>query len=159
MFRVVRLAFLLSLATLLFAQTGFDLGWIDRSVSPCDDFYQYACGLWQEKNPIPPDQTRWSRFNELLDRNQATLRQILEQSAEPRSSRSPIEQKIGDYYSSCMDAANINQLGLEPLTPEMERIESISDVAGMADVVARLHRMGVGAMFNFTSSPDFTAGE
>src|SRR5689334_14671814 len=97
------------------AQTpGFDISALDQAVDPCVDFYQYACGTWRTKNPIPSDRAHWSRFDELRERNFDALRLILEQFAIDKPNRSPVEQKIGDYYAACMDEQAIERAGIEP---------------------------------------------
>ena len=88
--------------------SGIDIKSIDPSVNPCDNFYQYACGSWMKANPIPPQYSRWGRFNELADNNQQVLRGILEDSA-AHTSRSPLDQKIGTFYGSCMDETSSRQ--------------------------------------------------
>jgi len=135
--------------------TSLDLNAIDKTANPCVDFYQYACGSWIKKNPIPPDQARWGRFSELEERNREVLHQILEEASKPNPKRDPIAQKIGDYYGACMDTAGIEAKGLMPLQPEFDRIRNLKDKSELAAEVAHLHRSGMSALFEFGSGQDF----
>jgi putative endopeptidase len=102
-----------------------DLTNLDRSADPCVDFYQFTCGGWMKNNPIPPDQAAWSVYAKLADENSQFLWGILEQDAKLKN-RTPVQQKIGDYFAACMNTDAINARGLEPLKPELERINAIS---------------------------------
>ncbi len=104
-------------------------------------------------NPIPPDESRWSRFDELHERNQVILRGILEQAAKNQSS-SPIDQKIGGFYASCMNEPEIDQRGDKPLSSELERIGHVTNKEELLDEVARLQQRQISVFFEFGPTPD-----
>ena len=133
----------------------FDASLTDKSVDPCTDFYQYACGTWIKNNPIPSDQSRWGRFTQLEERNLAVLREILEEAAKGGAQRDAIAQKIGDYYAACMDEPTIEAKGLAPIQPELDRIRDLKDKSQLAAEVAHLQRSGIPALFEFGSGQDF----
>jgi predicted metalloendopeptidase len=132
----------------------FDLGAMDKSVDPCEDFYTYACGNWRKSNPIPSDQARWGRFNELAEYNRQILHQILEKASASDPKRTPVMQKIGDMYQSCMDEAAVNAKGAAPLQDEMKRIDKITNKDQLISTVAYLHSIGVPAVFGFGAQAD-----
>jgi putative endopeptidase len=132
----------------------FDVGAMDKGVEPCDDFYEYACGTWSKNNPIPSDQARWGRFNELAEYNRQLLHEILEKASANDPKRGAITQKIGDMYQSCMDEQAVNAKGAVPLQPLLERIGTVSNRDQLIDAIAYLHAQGAGALFGFGAQPD-----
>ena len=100
----------------------FSADMIDKNVDPCTDFYAYACSKWQAQNPVPSDQPGWGRFNELQERGQFIVRDILSKYSADDSKRSAVEQKIGDYYQSCMDEGTIENAGTRPLQEEFKTL-------------------------------------
>jgi len=135
---------------------GFDPANLDRSVSPCDDFYKFAVGGWIKNHPIPAEYPVWSTFNALDSHNEDALHEILEDAAKDRNAKPGSNwQKIGDYFGACMDEAQVEAAGTKPLEGEFQRINGIKDTAGLQEAVARLQRQGVGAIFEFGSEQDF----
>lgn len=133
--------------------SGVDLSAIDKSVNPCSDFYLYACGTWNKNNAIPPEYSSWGRFNELAERNQEELRQVAEDAAKNQS-RSPLDQKVGAFYSSCMDEAAVEQAGFTPIKPQLSEVTSITSKAALPAVVADFHNRGITTFFRFSATPD-----
>src|SRR5437868_4566360 len=118
---------------------GLDPNLMDKNADPCVDFYQYACGGWLKQNPVPADQSSYGRDTELAERNRLILRDILEKAAINDPKRSAVNQKIGDYYSSCMDEHAIEKKDTGPLKPELDRIAAIEDKKDLAPAIAQLH--------------------
>jgi putative endopeptidase len=132
----------------------FDIKNMDTSVSPAEDFFQYANGGWLKNNPIPPEESRWGSFNELVEKNTSALREVAEKAAKATGNREPEVQKVGDYYASGMDEKAIEAAGAKPLADEFKRIDSIKDRDDLLRAIAHLHTMGVRVFFGFTSGQD-----
>src|SRR5579885_2372223 len=156
---IVRLSALLSLSLFLlsavsFAQVNstdssqsnaapehFNIDDIDRSVNPCVDFYAYTCNKWMAANPIPSDQASWSHWDKMQLWNEQVLKDALEAASKDDSQRTPVQQKIGDYYASCMDESAVDQKGISAIQPELDRIAALSDKSQLAEEIAHIHAL------------------
>ena len=130
-----------------------DVTAMDRSIDPCVNFFAYSCGGWIKNNPIPPDQSSWDLYSKMEDENKEKLRGILEAASTPDPGRTAVNQKIGDYYAACMDEKAIEDKGIEPLKPGLDRIAKIGSKAELADVASAMATDNV--LFRFESIQDF----
>ncbi len=135
---------------------GVDTAALDRSVSPCNDFYQFACGGWIKATPIPQDESRWFRsFSVIHKQNETTLRNILEAYARGENASDPYAKELGDFYGACMDEKAIEEAGTTPLKKLLDQTAKFSKSSTFAPMLANLHGVGVNALFGYGSGQDF----
>jgi endothelin-converting enzyme/putative endopeptidase len=134
---------------------GLSTAFIDKTADPCQDFFQYACGNFNKLHPIPPDRASFGTITLLQDYNESILHGILEKAAANNPNRTPNEQKIGDYYASCLNIGLINGQGLKPLQPELNRIATLKTKADLTALLAHDQLIGVNAFLNFGEQQDF----
>ena len=136
----------------------FDPDLVDKTLNPCDDFYKYACNKWIAANPIPADQVYWSTGGGLEMWNDNVLRETLQAASKNDSTRSAVQQKIGDYWAACMDESGIEAAGMKPLQPELDRIAGLKSKKEITLEIAHLHHAFPGAWEgsdNQTNAPFF----
>ena len=136
---------------------GLDTAFMDRSADPCVDFYQYSCGGWMKRNPIPPDQPGWDVYSKLDQDNQRFLWGILDDLGRNTSGRNANQQKIGDYFAACMDESAIEKLGADPLKPYLDQINGLTSKQQLPSLLAEMHLRteGSGMFFGFGSAQDY----
>jgi predicted metalloendopeptidase len=144
----------------------FDPDLVDKTLSPCVDFYKYACNKWLSANPIPPDQVYWSTGSGLELWNETVLRETLEANSANDPKRNVVQKKIGDYWAACMDESSIEAAGLKPLQPELDRIAALKSKKEITLEIAHLHHLFPDAwepsdnqsnspFFGFTGQQDY----
>src|SRR5262245_16932675 len=123
----------------------FDPTQVDKSVDPCADFFQYTCGTFFKENPIPPDQVVWGKASPLQIWNETALRSTLEAAAAKKDGRSAVEQKIGDYWTACLDEAGIEKSGPGEIAAQLKKIDALASKADLVEALAHLHSRYPGA--------------
>ena len=138
------------------ARPGIDPSIVDRTASPCADFYQFACGGWLARTALPADKARWVRsFNVMEEENLDRLHGMLD--AEVGGKLDPADRygpKVVDLYASCMDEAAVERTGLGDLRAAWAAADAVRDPASLAAEVGRLHAQGIPALFAIGSVQD-----
>ncbi len=127
---------------------GVDRSYMDLNVSPCKDFYAYANGAF-DKVPIPGEYAAYGVNQEIDERNNAVLKEILENAARSGGPKGSVVQRVGDFYASGMDEATIDREGLQPLEPWLNRIRAIGNPKELVAVIAQLQGIGLNVGFHF----------
>jgi len=135
--------------------SGIAVEYIETSVRPQDDFFNYQNGKWLAHTEIPADKSGWGAF-EILDENiRAQLRAIIEAAAaDPAKVPGSDAQRIGDFFASYMDEARLEQLGLSPLDADLAKVAALQDKKDIPALIGWLNRAGYGAPYSFQIHQD-----
>src|SRR5271154_2379960 len=134
---------------------GLDPRFLDKTADPCVDFAKYACGNFNKLHPIPADMSSYGSDTIVYEHTQYALHALLEQVAADSPLRTPNEQKIGDFYATCMNTEAIQAAGLKPLQPEFDRIAGLKNKSELTDLLAHFQLIDVDAFFSYGEQQDF----
>ncbi|MGB9929801.1 MAG: M13 family metallopeptidase [Methanosarcina sp.] len=128
---------------------------MNLSVSPGDDFYEYAQGDWMKTHPVPADKSRYGEFTIVTDRNYEYIKEIVTSAANNTSApEGSDEQKIGEFYRVGMDTAALEKQGLDPIKSQLDMIDNISSSSDLQAVSTQMLEFGINPFFSLTATPD-----
>lgn len=127
---------------------------IDTTLKPGNDFYRYANHLWYDTAQIPPSQAGVGAYMFMNYPQRLRLQGILDSVSKADNAAGSLEQKIGDFYTSGMDTANINKMGYDPLKPLLAKIDNINDAASLMKYAASEAKVGNNSILGFYVGPD-----
>lgn len=132
-----------------------NFSYMDSTVNPTDDFFQFVNGNWIKQTEIPGDQGRWGSFNELRENTNETVLSVLESAAKSDKYVAGTDQrKAADFYSVGMDSLLAEKAGIQPLKPHFDQITAITSVQNLQTYLSEQQTYGGGAFFDFGIFPD-----
>ncbi|MBR0453744.1 MAG: M13 family metallopeptidase [Bacteroidales bacterium] len=133
---------------------GLQFDYLDESVDPKQDFYQYANGGWMEKNPLPAEYARFGSFDMLAANVQKQLKELVDTLSLQSHEQGSAEQKIADLYRLKMDSLRLNQEGNAPIQPILKTIKALENKAQVIEMMAQLNQEGIWPFFAMYVSAD-----
>ena len=133
-----------------------DLTDLDTTTSPKVDFYQYATGGWQAKNPLKAEFTRYGSFDAIAETTRENLNALFESMTTLKTKPGTVEQKISDLYKMALDSTTRNSLGAQPLQPYIEDIKAVGSKDELAALLGKMYLYGDGAFYGFGVDADLT---
>ncbi|WP_181574179.1 M13 family metallopeptidase [Microbacterium sp. SMR1] len=132
--------------------SGIDIAELSPQIRPQDDLFRHVNGSWLERTEIPDDKARWGSFHVIAEQAESDVRAIIDEAttAEPGT----VQRKIGDLFTSFMDTARIDELGSEPLRPQLARVDAVDSIPALLRTVGELEREGIGGMIGTFIEPD-----
>ena len=132
-----------------------ELGNMDTSINPADDFFRYCNNNWMKNNPIPEEYSTFGAFTEIDQHNEILIQEIIDEvSKDANAAQGSVAQKIRDFYNAGMDTVAINERGYSELKPYFEMIDNLNDKAQLAVLMGKLHSDGIGGFFGAGGSSD-----
>jgi putative endopeptidase len=133
--------------------SGIDLQYVDTSVRPQDDVYQYLNGKWLRNYQLPLDKAGVGSFTAVQDKTEEQLRTIVD-ALDQTPGADPDAKKLADLYASYLNEERLEALGLKPLLAEFAAIEAIKDINAIPNLMAHMIEIGAGAPFNLRVNLD-----
>ena len=128
-------------------RSGLDLTDMDTQVKPGDDFYEYACGGWMKKNPLPAAYSRFGSFDRLAQDNDKRINGILNELQKNTYPQGSVEQKLSDLYKLAMDSVRRDQDGVKPVMEMLNRMEKAKTMQQLFDIQLELAQYGATGFF------------
>ena len=134
--------------------SGVELGALDMSTDPRDDFYQFVNGGWLDTTDIPEIYSGYTVYHEVMETVEDALRDIIESAAAGGGESGSEAQQVGDVYASWMDIEKINALGIEPAAGDLKVVSDVDSIESLRFAMATLYRRGVMMPYSFSIYPD-----
>lgn len=135
--------------------SGIPLSNLDKTASPVEDFYQYACGGWMKANPLDAEHSRYGSFDKLADDNQKHLKNIILETAKAKNAPGSVADKIAMLYNIGMDSVRLQQQGAEPIKPYLQNIAMLRSREDVLNHLSKLHRIGIDPFFGLFGEADY----
>jgi len=135
-------------------KAGIREDYLDRSVSPGQDFYRFSCGGWLDANPLPDEYPSYGTYDELAELNRQQLKDLIDGIIVQENAPGSDAARIADMYNLVMDVERRNADGLAPIRPYMERVRSIGSRQELIDAMIELDSYGVTGYFDVGIGPD-----